>query len=150
MLKFCLLPLQISSLELQYTAPYRSWRFCNTFSAPKNSGSLSVSSTIYVLRWFCSFGSLFQLRCSDGVERPAPSLFFLLKAICAVPTIWTTRTGYIFRHTIATFSKMWHLFILYIYIFFRSQGVLSRVNSIFVWRIYVLICVRMDSSINYW
>ena len=80
-LKFCLLPLQISSLEIQYTA------LLEHLQRPKKSSSLSVSSTIYLLRWFCSFGSLFQLRCSDGVERPAPSLFFLLKAVCAVPTI---------------------------------------------------------------
>ena len=76
----------------------------------KKSSSLGVSSTIYVLRWSYSFGSLFCF--SDGVECPTPSLLFLLKSICAVPIIRTPRTGCIFGHTIATFSIMWHLFIL--------------------------------------
>ena len=46
---------QVSSHEMQYTAPNRSWRFCKN----KKSSSLGVSSTIYVLRWSYSFGSLF-------------------------------------------------------------------------------------------
>ena len=80
----------------------------------KKSSSLGVSSTIYVLRWSYSFGSLFLVFWWCRVPN---SLFFLLKSICAVPIIRTPRTGCIFGHTIATFSIMWHLFILNIYIF---------------------------------
>ena len=81
----------------------------------KKSSSLGVSSTIYVLRWSYSFGSLFLVFWLCRV--PNSLAVFPAEIYLRLPIIRTPRTGCIFGHTIATFSITWHLFIFNIYIF---------------------------------